>query len=122
MIDGFHKTSLARVFQEADWQERALCIGRPIWWFYPEHNSDNRSGGLLPAERRAKALCARCPVRKECLQMGMTDEHGIWGGATPAERVRAKRAYPAEDRADQILADMDDQADRLGLVTREDVA
>jgi Transcription factor WhiB len=37
---------------------------------------------------QAKAVCAQCPVRKECLADAMVNiiETGIWGGLTPPER------------------------------------
>ena len=106
---------------DLSWQHQALCVGRPINLFYPEKNSDNRKGNLLPTERKAKALCARCPVRKECLEMGMTQEFGIWGGTTPGERVRARR-YQKAVRVDRLLEDMDDQAEELGLVAMEEAS
>lgn len=85
------------------WRERALCgtagylevasmaAVRVAEAFFP-HPSEYE---LIAA---AKAVCARCPVRAECLDeamsAGMTD--GIWGGMTPEERrllsqVRAGR-------------------------------
>ena len=34
----------------------------------------------------AKAVCAECPARVECLTLGMSAEFGIYGGLTPGER------------------------------------
>ena len=109
-----------RGYRDLEWQDQALCIGR-YREFFVERNSDNRKGGLLPLERKAKALCARCPVREPCLEMGLTDEDGIWGGTTPGERQRGKR-YPENLRVHMLLREMDDQAERLGLVDKEEVA
>ena len=42
-----------------------------------------------PDERAyAKAVCAHCPVRSECLQyaLALGDVHGIWGGEGSAAR------------------------------------
>jgi WhiB family redox-sensing transcriptional regulator len=41
----------------------------------------------------AKAVCARCPVRVNCLEWAIADPHlvGIWGGTTEAERERMRR-------------------------------
>lgn len=38
----------------------------------------------------AKAICAGCPVRKECLDYALENEmeYGIWGGTSPTERRR----------------------------------
>jgi WhiB family redox-sensing transcriptional regulator len=43
--------------------------------FFPERNA--------PTEP-ALAICARCPVRAECLDAA--DDDGIWGGTTAVER------------------------------------
>lgn len=46
----------------------------------------------------AKAVCAGCPVRAECLEWAMTQEPGmpgVWGGTTKRER-RAMRAAERE--------------------------
>lgn len=34
----------------------------------------------------AKNVCAGCPVITQCLQLGMYEEEGIWGGKLPDER------------------------------------
>lgn len=34
----------------------------------------------------AVSTCQLCPVKKECLEEGLEDEHGIWGGWHPSER------------------------------------
>jgi WhiB family redox-sensing transcriptional regulator len=40
--------------------------------------------------RYAKSICMKCPVQKECRDMGLTmlDEVGVWGGLTEKERRR----------------------------------
>ena len=53
-------------------------------------------------ERKAKVVCARCPLRAECLEYALRHpaRYGIWGGLSPeelaAERRRLLRrgAYP----------------------------
>jgi len=39
-------------------------------------------------ERRAKAICAECAVRHECLEYALSirEPHGIWGGLNEVER------------------------------------
>jgi len=41
----------------------------------------------------AKAICARCPVRQECLDYALdhTERFGIWGGLSERERRRIRR-------------------------------
>ena len=66
------------------WQDDGACRGqdRKLWFPAP--------GDEKPAYREAKAICATCPVREECLTFALaTDErHGLWGGLTIKERHR----------------------------------
>ena len=48
-------------------------------------------------EAKAKAVCARCPVRAECLEYALDtgEAYGVWGGANEDERramLRQRRA------------------------------
>lgn len=38
----------------------------------------------------AKAVCASCEVRHECLEAGMPEYRGVWGGLTRHERIRRR--------------------------------
>lgn len=42
----------------------------------------------------ARAVCARCPVRVDCLEYALdNDEHyGVWGGTSERERRRMRKA------------------------------
>lgn len=81
--------------QDIAWQRDAACreavIGRSIrsrvHAFFPDRGR--------PAER-AKAVCATCPVWRECLEYALADHEreGVWGGTTEKERrviLRARR-------------------------------
>lgn len=48
---------------------------------------------------RAKAVCARCPVRTECLTWAIDTQqtHGIWGGLDESERAHVTHALALED-------------------------
>ncbi len=48
------------------------------------------------AQNRAKAVCARCPVRTECLADALDNrvEFGVWGGMTERERRAVLRRRP----------------------------
>ena len=134
------RTRIERPFRSVDWQDQALCQGR-VSLFFSERNSDNRSQDLLLAERQAKALCVRCPVRRECLEYAVGvkrvmngkaeirviegEDYGIWGGTLPSERKesgRATRYGRARRDIDTLLDEMDEQAVKYGLVDTEDVA
>lgn len=66
----------------AGWMDRAACAGMDVEWFFTDS---------LAAV--AKDVCARCPVRVQCLDYASdmqprgTGDHGVWGGTTPAERA-----------------------------------
>lgn len=69
------------------WQTRAECRGPGARLFFPptyQERKDERE----ERERRAKAICASCGVRRDCLDYAMSirELHGIWGGLTEAER------------------------------------
>lgn len=54
--------------------------------FFPTTYGDAH-GPLVDA---AKALCGHCSMRRECLDRALAAQEtfGIWGGTTPAERLR----------------------------------
>lgn len=68
------------------WMGKAACRGKDgeLWFALP---------GTV-GEREARARCASCPVRRECLDEALAEgmDHGIWGGLDPEERrVEARR-------------------------------
>lgn len=70
----------------ASWKDYALCAqADPDAWF-PE------KGKNCAAVRR---ICFRCPVRAQCLNYGLDEEHGIWGGLTRDERRRLRQEEKA---------------------------
>jgi WhiB family redox-sensing transcriptional regulator len=71
------------------WQDYAACQGYdPELWF-----PVTEVGPGADQTRQAKAVCASCPVRSECLRWaqdaGVTD--GVFGGLTADERVAMRR-------------------------------
>lgn len=42
-----------------------------------------------PEIERARVLCRNCPVQRACLEYGLSEDWGVWGGYTRAERARA---------------------------------
>jgi WhiB family redox-sensing transcriptional regulator len=70
-----------------DWQAGAACRGQSaVIFFAPTHFE--RKEARAARERQAKAVCAACPVRKECLNFALRirEPHGIWGGLSEMER------------------------------------
>lgn len=66
------------------WIDSALCAQTDPEAFHPE------KGGSVTA---AKAMCAMCDVRAECLEfaLAMDEREGIWGGLAPRERRKLKQ-------------------------------
>ncbi|WP_350347226.1 WhiB family transcriptional regulator [Agromyces sp. G08B096] len=71
------------------WKELATCaqISSDPW--FPEAGGD---GGA-----QAKAICATCPVRQQCLDYAIEhhERYGIWGGLGRDERARYAREKAA---------------------------
>ena len=72
---------------EYGWQWRAACRGEDANLFFPPNHVEEREARLL-REQQAKAICATCPVRIECLEYAVRtrESHGIWGGLNELER------------------------------------
>lgn len=69
---------------DTKWMTWALCAETDGDAFFPE------KGG---SPRQAKAICAGCPAKGECLEYALEyGEVGIWGGTTETQRRRMKRA------------------------------
>ena len=69
-----------------DWQLDAACRGADPDVFY--HPDAERGPRRTAREEAAKALCAQCPVRAECLAHALEarEPYGVWGGLTEDER------------------------------------
>lgn len=73
------------------WFTRAACRAADRRLFFePEGEAPKRRDRRI---RAAKAVCAECPVRRECLSfaLSMHERYGIWGGFTSRERATLKR-------------------------------
>jgi WhiB family redox-sensing transcriptional regulator len=71
-------------WQEADWQEGALCAQIGADFFFPE------PGGSV---QDAKRVCRSCPSRRACLEhaLAQDERYGVWGGLSEKERGRLRR-------------------------------
>jgi WhiB family transcriptional regulator, redox-sensing transcriptional regulator len=78
---------VALQMSERTWQLRAACRGPASALFFPPTYPE-RKEERDAREAKAKAICAECPVRAECLDYALSirEPHGIWGGLTEAER------------------------------------
>lgn len=74
------------------WQSRAACRDLPTEWWFPNAQGTGTTGEHM--YRDARAVCARCPVRVECLDDAREADalfgaHGMRAGLTPGQRAAA---------------------------------
>ncbi len=69
------------------WEHKAACRGPQSTVFFPPPRFE-RKDEKLNREARARAICAQCSVKDDCLSyaLDIREPHGIWGGANEAER------------------------------------
>lgn len=74
-----------------EWQQQGLCRGvDSSAFFHPEGER-----GLARGRRtsRAKAICGRCPVIRQCREhaLAVAERYGIWGGMSERELIVARK-------------------------------
>lgn len=74
-----------------DWQQRALCRGMDSSVFFSpagERGTEKRA-----REKKARAVCGRCPVLEACAWTAMSgpETYGVWGGMSEGERRQRRR-------------------------------
>ena len=68
-----------------EWRDHGACVGYDDLFYSAE---DELKGVRRRKEAAAKAICAACPVREDCLQFAIEagELYGVWGGMTEMER------------------------------------
>ena len=79
-----------------DWQVDAACRGTDTATFY--HPENERGPSRRRRNQKAKAVCATCPVIRDCLRWALTarEPYGVWGGMTVEEREALLTGQPAQ--------------------------
>ena len=82
---------------EGGWRSAAACRSADPDLFFPI----SASGRAPEQVAEAKAICARCPVRRQCLAFALhtRQAYGIWGGMTEEERAAARHRLITEKPA-----------------------
>lgn len=72
-----------------DWRSLSACARAQSDLFFPLSSASV----CAPQITAAKAICARCQVRRQCLDFALRtrQQYGIWGGLTEDERSRELR-------------------------------
>lgn len=71
----------------ARWQSDAACRDTDVDVFFP---FKTRKVNTFHMYDEALAICAGCPVKTQCLEEGLDQPFGVWGGTTPRHRVRLR--------------------------------
>ena len=67
------------------WMDQAACRGYdPEWWFADSSKPTDRDDAMK--------ICQHCTVKTECAVLGTQYTDGIWGGLTPQQRTRTRKA------------------------------
>jgi WhiB family transcriptional regulator, redox-sensing transcriptional regulator len=76
-----------------EWIEEAECGFSQRHLFYAPDGERSDHPAKAARIASAKAICAECPVRRECLEYARETEDGwaIMGGTTPEERRRERK-------------------------------
>jgi WhiB family transcriptional regulator, redox-sensing transcriptional regulator len=78
------------------WRSYAACGSLDTNLFFPI----GLTGYAIDQTNLAKAVCADCPVRLQCLEFALRtlQDHGVWGGHTEEERRVIRRSRRAAAR------------------------
>lgn len=76
-------------FERPAWQALGACVGADPNIFFPTRGEDTRE---------AKKICSGCSVKEECLDFGINEKFGIFGGLSERQRrdIRRKRRQSNE--------------------------
>lgn len=72
--------------ESLNWQDDSACRSEdPELFFHPSNERGSRKSRRIEA---AKAVCAQCDVRQQCLDYALRnkEEFGTWGGQSEDER------------------------------------
>lgn len=91
-----YDTSPSFYEQDEDWKQYAACKHADTRLFFPERGDP---------VHEAKAICATCPVREQCLEYALAIPNcvGIWGGKSGKERRAIRRALPDNHQTRPIV-------------------
>jgi len=82
-----------------EWQFDGACRDEDETLFF--HPEGERGSARRRRAAAAKAICATCPVIKQCREQSLTvrEPYGVWGGLSEDERRALKRREARVRRA-----------------------
>jgi WhiB family transcriptional regulator, redox-sensing transcriptional regulator len=80
---------MTAIMTARNWRSGGACLSADPDLFFPI----STTGPAVSQIAQAKAICAACRVRSECLEFALSHDqvYGIWGGTTPEDRQRRRR-------------------------------
>lgn len=72
-----------------DWRAFRKCKDVDPETFFPDAKEGTVAHEIQVAA--ARAVCFGCPVAVQCLQLGLNEQDGIFGGHTPTQRAHLRR-------------------------------
>lgn len=93
-----------------DWHIKANCLGTEDAIFFGASDPETRPPYTLGEIKKAKNLCATCPVAAICLRAALInrEEYGVWAGTTRKARKKMLAAIDAgEQTVDDIVANFE---------------
>lgn len=87
-----------------DWRVFGACRDEDPELFFPISSK----GPAAQQIDAAKAVCARCRVRGECLRFALDNrqDYGVWGGTSEEERKEMRSQRDGAHRPRQVTAAM----------------
>jgi WhiB family redox-sensing transcriptional regulator len=86
------------VEQDLGWQAFAACKVVPEGYTQAEWTDVFFPGRGAPTMPLAQKVCSTCPVQEECLDFGLAESFGVWGGLGERPRTRIRRSRDARNR------------------------
>ncbi len=82
------------------WLDSGMCLicTAPDSWMYSAACRDSHPDTCFPENEEphlyaiAKRLCEECPVVGFCLEIGLDEKWGMWGGLDPIERQKLSKS------------------------------
>jgi WhiB family transcriptional regulator, redox-sensing transcriptional regulator len=81
--------TLRKGFKLPSWADHAACLNSAVDFFVGE---GPKTREVVEQVELAKAVCVGCRVRRSCLEFGLYEQYGIWGGLTVQERKKLRRS------------------------------
>lgn len=96
MLQGWVQEESQTMLTITDWRELAACRDSDPSLFFPI----GTTGPAVDQIELARAICAQCSVRDECLNYALetNQEAGVWGGYAEDDRRRLRKRWLAERR------------------------